>query len=148
MRCQIRVISIITKLWLTKISIFVLIPKVEVLFDHLMPMKMAGMTGAANKVIWGRENMLTALSFTVSSPLDICWMSLQLAKVVMCMTMECTYHKLKAIRLHKLLEGITFKGCWKGAANVVSTTNVFSKPTDKVIDDSKRVLCTRLTWEI
>lgn len=114
-------------------------------FNHLMPMKTAGMTGTASEIIWRRKNMLTALSFTVSSSQHICRMPLQLAKAVMCMAMECTYHKLKAVRLHELPERSTFKRCWKGAADIVCTADVFSEPMDKAIDDSQRVLRTRFT---
>lgn len=81
---------------LTKVSIFVIIPKCEVLFDRLMPVERACMSGTTRKCIGCGKYVLAALSFAVSSSRNVHWMPVELTHAIVGVPMESPDHKTKS----------------------------------------------------
>ena len=84
----------------TKRLVFVLIPKHEVFLDRLVLMKSYRMPYTLGQLIGCRENMFATFTLHISSAFDVQWMPVQLAHVVVRMSMKGTHHEAQMVPLY------------------------------------------------
>lgn len=107
----------------TKISIFILIPKIEMLLYCLVVREACRMMSTPHKIIGWWENMFATFTFCISSAFDKeeCQLSWHMW-LFMPMSIKCTNHKLKECIFHLFWETTVLNHLWKCAINVVCTT--------------------------
>ena len=108
----------------TKRLIFVLIPKHEVFLDCLVSMKSCHMPCTLGQLIGCRENMLAAFTLHISSAFDVQWMPVQLAHVVVHMSMKGTYHEAQTVCSYPWTNAAGTCSFRKCAADVICTATL------------------------
>ena len=116
-----------TKQRFTEISIFVLIPKIEMLLYRLVVMEVHSMTSTPCKIIGWWENIFATFTFCMSSAFDKEGVPVELTNAIMCMSVKHANHKPKECIFHLFWEATVLNFLRKCATNVICTTNPGTK---------------------